>query len=465
MPARWPRRTRRILGSMPPPDPAGNAARRLRPRGIAILALAWLIALAGGGELAARFLFDVPSLDPPFIASPERAGDASELAHQRSPASAAGRIFVHGGVHDPVGVGAWFALPKPAGTLHLGCVGGSVMAGKEPQRTLCAALARRLAAARPGTEVRFINEGKVASPSWAVARRAAALLELADLDLLVVHTAHNEFLLDRHRLVEPAVPPWLSRPAAWARASRLVAAFSHRATAEVVRERLASASLDGASWRLLRFGPHAVLRRHPDAEAWTERVVARYGESIDAIARAAQEHDVPVVFIDGARNPADREYLEAVPESDVSPARARGLAERAAHLGGWIDAENWSEVGEEARQLLGEEPRYATAWQALGMARRHAGDIEGAKGDFQRAADHAGFPSAATSAISAELHRAAAARGAAVGSAAAWLDDGRGLPDPALFLDDVHPTDEGHERLARGLFGLIDERGLLPGGP
>jgi len=358
-----------------------------------------------------------------------------------------------------------FAARKPAGTRRIFCVGGSTTYGRpySDATSFCGWLRELLPAVAPESDFEVVNAGGI---SYASYRVASLMQELAgyEPDVFVVYTGHNEFLEERTYAGLRDANPIVRRLESAARHTRIDAALRGLATrlgAGAEREQLGaevSTLLDRS------VGPAAYERD----DALRERVLDHYRfnlERIVAVARRVGAEPLLVVPASNLRSCSPfkgsfSDSLDAGARARWQQAMERGR-DRLAHG----DAGAARDAFAEAVAL---DPRHADGHYGLGQSQLLVGEMEAAVRSLARARDEDVCPLRALSAMGGIVLEVAREQEVAVVDFEEMVArdvqaaQGHRAPGEDWFLDHVHPTIEGHRRLAVELLAVLANSGWLP---
>ncbi|MDP6443392.1 MAG: GDSL-type esterase/lipase family protein, partial [Pirellulaceae bacterium] len=420
---------------------AAEPARAARPR-----ARRWLFRLLAilvgcsplwGGELILRATSWRPQTTrDPFVGFQaieplfERVGDDYETAPARLEFFASDR----------------FAAQKAASEYRIFCVGGSTVQGRpwSIETSFSNWLELTLRAADPDRTWEVVNCGGVSYASYRVAPIVEECLGY-DPDLLVVYTGHNEFLEERSYPLQRDIPPWLARAYSAFESLRIVqwTQESTRLTSRSASDERTLLSTEVDALLDYRGGLAAYHRDN----AWRESVEEHYEVNLRRIIALASQANVPVILVDPVSNERDCPpfKLEVAPElSDERSAEFSALWERAK-----------AARGEEAERLLQQalrlDPEHAGAWFMLGQIQLTAKEIEGARTALRKAQDYDVCPLRMTEPLHAQLRRVAADTRTPMVDARSFFNDwaADGIPGDDQLVDHVHPSIDGHQRIAQ----------------
>lgn len=352
-----------------------------------------------------------------------------------------------------------FAVDKPDDVFRVFCLGGSTTYGRPyADKTSFAGWLRALLPEADRTRrYEIVNAGGISYASYRVARVAEEVLDY-DPDVLVIYTGHNEFLEDRTYGAVRDRAPWLRGAIDVANRTRLGAL-----AASMLRDD--AAPVDGRTILptevQARLDHSAGLDLYERDDALSAGVTRHYEDALRSMVGAARAQGVEVVLITPASNLADFSPFKAqdTPGLDASTraaAEARRAEARTALEAGDLDVA--LAASEHAVSI---DPRNASSQWVRARALRAAGRDDEAASAYVRARDEDVCTLRAPSALI-EI-----AREVAHDTGVPWIDAVAMFENAALqkhdtplvganfFLDHVHPTIEGHRRLAEQLVALF----------
>jgi tetratricopeptide (TPR) repeat protein len=364
-----------------------------------------------------------------------------------------------------------FAAEKPVGGRRLFCVGGSTTYGRPyfDATSFCGWLRELLPAADPSGPWEVVNAGGI---SYASYRVAALLEELARHrpDFVVIYTGHNEFLEERTYASVRDANPLLLRLGAWLRRSRIDAALrgllarARRAGGEEVRPLLAgevSTILDRS------VGPDAYRRD----DALRERVLEHYRFNLERIVELTRGAGAEPLLVVPASNLRDCRPFKSQHSAGLDPAaqaRWRAAVERGRTRLAEGDAAGARQAFSEA---VGLDPRRADAHYGLAGSLLALGQADAAARSFRRARDEDVCPLRALTPMRSIVLEVAAEWEVPLVDFEAMLERrvqaslGHPVPGEDWFLDHVHPTIEGHRRLALAIVDAMLAEGWVDAAP
>jgi tetratricopeptide (TPR) repeat protein len=349
-----------------------------------------------------------------------------------------------------------FPVVRPDGSALVFCLGGSSVYGY-PQGAEFAFPARvegALSTAHPDREVYVVNQGGMSYGSGRL-RLLASQLMAHQPDVVVIYTGHNEF-------VEADVARSVSPGDALDVAVRPIRGLAlYRLGERLLAPGLPSRGQAGGS----EFGIDVRRRELRAVQAHEVIETAdRLSANLIDMVRLVREGGATPVLCTVASNLADWRPENSAMAPDLAPlavleialhiARARSLAadgrpETAAH---------------ELKAALALDPGYAAlAFEAARLERR-LGRPEAAGALYTRARDDDPTPIRAPTALNAAVRNAATTTGAVLVDVERALASAArdGIPGNEEFLDYCHPSEAGHELIARLLLPEVEASLGLP---
>ncbi len=427
------------------------------------------------------------------VGRPEENTDALSGFNQRLPLFVReGPVYRTARAREPYFNPQEFPVTKPANAFRVFCFGGSTVCGRpyEGETSFCEWLQMELAAADPAHSYEVINCGGVSYASYRLVPLVQEVLHYQP-DLVILATGHNEFLEDRTYQAIKTRSPLRAKLENAAYSLRLVNLARHwmgnRTSGQKVElSPEVNAKLDQAS---------GYASYHRD-DAWRERVTAQFEDSVRTMVSDCRAARVPMILVKLGVNLRDCPPFK----SEHRPACVAG-----APLGGSLTPAStdmpWS-VGTStsARRRPGLSPDQELAWQeafeagaaaeltnapaALGYYHKaEAIDSEYALLDYRiaRTLDQLGRkPEALQYYIRAKeqdvcplriltgfqeiLTRVAAETGTPLVDAATLIaaEAPDSIPGFDWYLDHVHPTIGGHQKIAQALAEQVWRSGLAP---
>ncbi|WP_430453103.1 tetratricopeptide repeat protein [Rhodopirellula europaea] len=354
-----------------------------------------------------------------------------------------------------------FPAKKAPGTRRVFVLGGSTVQGR-PYATETAFstwLRFQLESAGSDFEYEIVNCGGTSYASYRIAKILDEVLAY-EPDAIVLYTGHNELLEDRtyaHVRDMGVVSRWATAVGSKLHTVRWVQSFF---VASKRRTEL-TAKVDTI---LDRPGGLESYQRDP---IWQRGVEGHFATSLEKIAKRTRENDLPLIM--------------CVPVSDLVNTPPFKIQTRS----DWTeDEENhfysaWSIASDSdqspsrridaLRECLEMDPAHAGANYALGRLLYDRGDSEQARQYLIAARDHDVCPLRATSAIVQSTKAIAERYRVPLIDTPTLLDerDFRGaliadqIPDPSRFVDHVHPSIVGHQRIGAALAQQFEKLGWV----
>lgn len=343
-----------------------------------------------------------------------------------------------------------FLRDKPRDGYRIFCLGGSTTYGHPyDDRTSFAGFLRVfLPEMDPSRQWEVINAGGI---SYASYRIQVLTRELAQYqpDLFVIYTGHNEFLEERTYSSVIDTPEPIRRAVGLARWSRTFSLAQRvlRGTPETPGRATLPAEVDAILDRSV--GPGAY---HRD-DRWRAQVLAHFRSALGQIVAVARDAGAEVILVVPASNlrdcsPFKSEHRHGLTHDHLREFRA---AVRAAEEG--YQAGRFVEALGTIDRALRTDPRYAAAHYLRGRVLIGKGDTKAARQAFVQAREEDVCPLRAVEAIQETVRAVAVEWRIPVIDFAALVDreSKDGIPGADWFLDHVHPTIAGYQRLAREL--------------
>lgn len=359
---------------------------------------------------------------------------------------------------------ASFRRHKPEGSFRIFVVGGSTVQGRPyaTETAFPAFLQMHLQQLRPDRQFEVVNCGGVSYASYRVAAIVEEVLGY-EPDLLIVYTGHNEFLEDRTYAGWRSIPKPLAPVIAVASRLRLV-----QKLAEVVRKDDARTVMEPeVATRLDRIDGLDAFRRD---DAWREGVHAHFEQTLQRIAERCRSAETPLWLCVPASDIVKTPPFKVTPDPSLPLPKQRQI-ERTWQQVVAIDVDPPGGRVASCRSILHDDPRHAGAAYVVGLDAWEHNDLGYAREWLTVARDWDVCPLRATTTIE-QTVRAIAGRNAAPLVDIPALFDRRhtdasttaadGIADPSWFVDHVHPSIVGHQRIAETLCEQVQREGILP---
>lgn len=422
-----------------------------------IVLVAMPLLLLGACEGAARLLVRTQIAEDPKV-------NLVEVPSFFETRSIGGREFVE--ISHPEAYGGRrtrFLAAKPPRELRIFCLGGSASAGwpHPPSEIYSVYLQRALAAALPQRRPHVINASAHAYAAYRVRLIFDNVVE-HDPEILILYSGNNEFLERRTYLRDFGLGPALGA------ANRLVLfrLLRREFTEWMAPENVLSGSRREDAYAGLRSKLAQVpidLREDPEQ---FRQVQEHYAATIEGMVRDAGERQVAMVLVTVPVNLRDW-------HPNVSHNRLQGEARarfealfdegRGALLRGDPD-----EAAARFREALALEPIHAETHYQLARALEAGGRFEEAYASYALARDLDHNPFRAIGAFNTILRDLASRYDHVVladAEAAFAAASAPRAPGYDLFLDYVHPNQQGNLVLARTVFEALTRSGMLGEGP
>ncbi len=357
-----------------------------------------------------------------------------------------------------------FLRDKPYDAYRIFCLGGSTTYGRpyDDRTSFPGFLRAFLPEIDPSRQWDVVNAGGISYASYRIEVLARELVRY-EPDLFILYTGHNEFLEDRTYSSLLDTPEPIRRLAGVARWSRTFA----------LAQRVVYGKPESHNGPVLPAEVDAILDRsigpaayHRD-EHWREQVLVHFRAALEQIVAVVQDADLDIVLVVPASNlrdctPFKSEHRSGLTNEQLREFRAAmRTAEQAFRTGKFTEALN------RADRAVQIDPRFAAAHYLRGRVLIEMGDTNAARQALVRAREEDVCPLRAISAIQQIVRDVAARRGVPLIDFAALVDrqSKDGIPGADWFLDHVHPTIEGNQRLARELTKELVEMHVVTAQP
>lgn len=354
-----------------------------------------------------------------------------------------------------------FSAKKPSGTRRVFVLGGSTVQGR-PYATETAFstwLRLWLESADSDFEYEVINCGGTSYASYRVAKILDEVVEY-EPDAIVLYTGHNEFLEDRtyaHVRDMGAVSRWSTAIGSKLHSVRWVQSLF---AASYERTELA------ASVETILDQPGG-LNSYQRDPIWQRGVEKHFATTLEKIAEQTRKNDLPLIMCVPASDLVNTPPFKIQTRSDWTEDEENRF--RSAWFIARDSAQSPPRRIDALRECLSMDPSHAGANYALGRLLYDRGDGEQARQYLIAARDHDVCPLRATSAIVQATKKIAKRYRVPLIDTSALLDerDFRGVliadqvPDPSRFVDHVHPSIVGHQKIAAALAQQFEKLGWV----
>jgi len=355
-----------------------------------------------------------------------------------------------------------FSAARAPGSLRLFTVGDSITWGHHgnefpgPLAAYSDLLQARLDELAPGADRRVLNVGARTFASGRVSRVVGEVLTFApDVVFAYLGTSeHLEHMLEAQRdWQRRGLAGWLGRVRLFAALRARLVAASSGLTLEQIRAR------DGAL-KAPFVTDDAIL----PSDAARDALVETARQRLAALADLCHERGVPLLL---ATVPSNLRFPPFASRFDDPTARA-ALEATLVRAGELLQAGRAAE----ALALVGPEaaahPEVAGLHYRLAQAREGVGDLAGARAEYLAARDTDACPARALGALNDAIrHLVPEHPGTTLVDVERLFEAAvpDGIPDDRLFLDNCHPTAEGHHLIAAELERVLTVSGLSPAPP
>ena len=355
-----------------------------------------------------------------------------------------------------------FLSEKPEDGFRVFCLGGSTVRGRPftTESSFTRWLGLELSERSEGRTVEAINCGGLSYASYRLRPIVVEVLGY-DPDLVVIATGHNEFLEDRsYRGLKDR-----NRALAWLedRAMSLRTVTWCRSWLGSGEEEAGEAGEVEGSEVEARLDQQRGYASYQRDRSWQDAVVAQYGESLEAMIEACGRAGVPVLLVRLGSNLRDCPPFKSQPRDGMSTSdsvRWRALMDEG-------ESETASGRFEAAlasyRRAEELDPDHALVSWRIARTLDRLGRLKPAAVAYRRARDLDVCPLRMIGRLDAELVRVAAATGTTLVDAATSIESSSlgGVPGSDWYVDHVHPTLRGHQRIGKLLAEAVGERGWL----
>jgi lysophospholipase L1-like esterase len=358
-----------------------------------------------------------------------------------------------------------FPRVKTKGAFRIFCLGGSTVQGRPfaVETSFTTWLELSLRAAEPARTWDVVNCGGVSYASYRLVPVLEEVLQY-EPDLIIVYTGHNEFLEDRTYRHLKRVPGWIAAPANALLETRICGVL--RKGLVSLRGRRGPAAAEGRP--KMRSEVDAMLDYrdgladyHRD-EPWRNDVIDHFHHNLRRMQRMTQQAGVPLLFLNPVSNLRDCPPFKSQHGDDLTAAEQ----ERWQSLLDQVE-DTASSNPRRANQLLRQaeqlDPEHAGIHFRLGDSCDRLGMKAEAKAQFLLAKETDVCPLRMLEPMHVALVET-------VDETDAWLVDVRqrfvrisrdGIPDGEHLLDHVHPSIEGHKRIASWILEELVRRGVV----
>ncbi len=352
-----------------------------------------------------------------------------------------------------------FAVEKPEDGFRVFCLGGSTVRGRPytTESSFTRWMGLELAERSEGRTIEAINCGGLSYASYRLRPIVAEVLGYQP-DLVVVATGHNEFLEDRsYQGLKDR-----NQAMAWLEDG----AMSLR-TVTLCRRWLGGeqepGSDDEPSDVVARLDEQRGFASYERDRAWQDEVVEQYGRSLQAMIDACQEARVPLLLVRLGSNLRDCPPFKSQHRDGLSaPENASWQA--AMHEGERHTSDRNFEAALTAyRQAAELDNQHALVAWRIARTLDRLGHTQPAAVAYRRARDLDVCPLRMIGRLDQVLSAVAQSSGTPLIDAAAAIEaeSPDGLPGSDWYVDHVHPTLQGHQKIGELLAEAVGRGGWL----
>jgi len=312
-----------------------------------------------------------------------------------------------------------------------------------------------------------INAGGISYASYRVAHLMEELVNYQP-DLFIIYTGHNEFLEERTYSQIRNIPPvvrstvsLLARTRTWSAMTTAMQGLGVYPQKKIEgRDNLAeevNTILDDS----------AGLDRYTRDDPLQENILHHYRISLERMVALARSVDAKVIFVTPASNLKDCSPFKSEHTDGLDPAARQRSAQMLVQAKEAIRQKNWNEAVDLLDSAVVFDPRHAELQYRRGQALLALGRFEESETALRLARDEDVCPLRALTPMRGIVAEIVREQGVGLVDYIDLLDtrmqETKGYPIPGeeLFLDQVHPTIEGHKILAVALVQAMADQGLV----
>jgi hypothetical protein len=346
-----------------------------------------------------------------------------------------------------------FSAEKAPNEFRIFCLGGSTVQGRPfaIETSFTTWLELSLQAADPSKEWQVVNCGGVSYASYRLVPVLEECLQY-EPDLFIIYTGQNEFLEARTYQDIKQTPAMLAKTHSWfskLRTYNLARSTWINLTSDHEKEDRAELPVEVEALLDYQDG----LDEYSRDDSWKEAVVEHYRYNLHRMMLLAAEADVPVILMNPSSNVRSCAPFKSEFKSNLGADDRQQFAEllQDAEAIGASDLNRAIELLEKARSI---DDRYAQLHFLLGSYYELAGRTLDAKSAYLRAKEEDVCPLRILEPMQAIVLDVAKRHDLALINVRDEFErtSPGGMPGNELFVDHVHPTIDGHKKLAELVF-------------
>lgn len=360
-----------------------------------------------------------------------------------------------------------FSVAKPRNGFRIFCFGGSTVYGHPYQAATAFPkwLELELNATDPAHDYQAINCGGISYASYRLALLVKEVLKYQP-DLIILATGHNEFLEDRtFQSVKqrPALWAWVQDHAYELRTFTLLHRWMRGSTAaangRIANDGVAPLSPEVRA-RLDNASGYASYHRD---YAWHDNVIAQFDESVREIINDCRAAGVPILLVKLGSNLRDCPPFKSEHRAGLTPPEEREW-QKEFDVATSLMTTNAGQALEHYLKAAAIDDEYALLNYRIARMADRLGQLPDALTYYGRARDEDVCPLRIIKPLEQALTRIAVRTGTPLLDAGRLLsaDSFDYIPGFESYLDHVHPTIGGHQKIARALAAQMRECRFVP---
>lgn len=350
-----------------------------------------------------------------------------------------------------------FAAAKPAEEFRVFCLGGSTVYGKPflADTAFPKWLELELNARQSEKRVKVVNCGGISYASHRLLHVAREVAQYSP-DLIVLATGHNEFLEDRtyYSLKSRSeTEEWIDHTALSLKTVALARRWLGKDKTESLApspDQVANASHVGDV--VTRLDDRIGFASFKRDDEWRSRVAQEFDAMLRKIAETCRSADVPLIFVRLGSNLRDCPPFKSEHKPGLSPADERQWRNEFDE-GGRLDAVDPEKALKAYQRAEAIDGRHAQLQYRIARCLDRLGRTDEAKARYLNAKDEDICPLRMLDEFGAIVANVAEGASVPLLDVQTALDEAapEGIPGFDLYLDHVHPSIGGHQRIAAEL--------------